>query len=207
MNQPADTEHRMCFEILGFDIILDAQGKPYLLEVNQAPSFSTDSCLDYDVKSQVFKDTFLLLNLSLDKKRHKLEQLQQRKLNKIYQRQLLKDYGLSKKEDLSQKEENALLGQTNFMQAYPSTAPAPGPPPKPHAHPLQQRLNQLPTLQSRYEEMLRMRQEVENSISIKTLLRLEEERKVLEKEARRKKVKEDRLRNICRKNYLEFKER
>ena len=44
----------MCFEILGFDIILDDKGKPYLLEVNQAPSFATDSPLDYEVKRGLF---------------------------------------------------------------------------------------------------------------------------------------------------------
>ena len=40
----------MCFEILGFDIILNEDLKPFLLEVNQAPSFSTDSPLDYEIK-------------------------------------------------------------------------------------------------------------------------------------------------------------
>ena len=32
--QPNDLENRMCFEILGFDIILNDKGKPILLEVN-----------------------------------------------------------------------------------------------------------------------------------------------------------------------------
>jgi len=39
----------MCFEILGFDVILDSRRKadgqpiPYLLEVNHAPSFNSDT--------------------------------------------------------------------------------------------------------------------------------------------------------------------
>ena len=41
----------MCFEILGFDIFLDDQLKPWILEVNHAPSFSTDSPLDFKVKT------------------------------------------------------------------------------------------------------------------------------------------------------------
>ena len=52
--QPSDLENLMCFEILGFDIILDDQCKPLLLEVNQAPSFATDSPLDYEIKKGLF---------------------------------------------------------------------------------------------------------------------------------------------------------
>lgn len=48
--QPADRECSMCFELLGFDIILDKSLKPFLLEVNHAPSFNTDTPLDYLIK-------------------------------------------------------------------------------------------------------------------------------------------------------------
>uniref|UniRef100_A0A4W4HEZ8 Tubulin tyrosine ligase-like family, member 7 n=1 Tax=Electrophorus electricus TaxID=8005 RepID=A0A4W4HEZ8_ELEEL len=40
----------VCFEVLGFDIILDRKLKPWLLEINRAPSFGTDQKIDYDVK-------------------------------------------------------------------------------------------------------------------------------------------------------------
>ena len=45
-----DYENSMYFHILGFDIMLDHKCKPYLLEVNHSPSFSTDSPLDETVK-------------------------------------------------------------------------------------------------------------------------------------------------------------
>ena len=56
--QPSDQENLMCFEILGFDIILDNNCKPHLLEVNHAPSFATESPLDYEIKHALFQDTF-----------------------------------------------------------------------------------------------------------------------------------------------------
>jgi tubulin polyglutamylase TTLL6/13 len=58
----------MCFQVLGFDILIDADCKPWLLEVNQSPSFSTDSPLDYLIKKHVLGDAFRLLNVSYERK-------------------------------------------------------------------------------------------------------------------------------------------
>ena len=63
-----DFENSMCFEILGFDIMLDAKCKPYLLEVNHSPSFSTDSPLDEKVKGELIRDTLRLLGISKKRK-------------------------------------------------------------------------------------------------------------------------------------------
>ena len=72
----------MCFQILGFDIMIDKHFKPWLIEVNQSPSFATDSPLDYDVKKSVLKDAFNLLNINQERRQNliklKKEQLQQR---------------------------------------------------------------------------------------------------------------------------------
>jgi len=54
-----------CFEILGFDIILDMNLKPYVLEVNHSPSFHTDSQIDKEIKENLLRDTFAIFNLKL----------------------------------------------------------------------------------------------------------------------------------------------
>ena len=75
--------NQICFQLLGFDVMLDQDLRPYLLEVNQMPSFATDSPLDLKIKRGVVFDTLSLLNLSR-KRRWKLikqkQEDQQRRL-------------------------------------------------------------------------------------------------------------------------------
>lgn len=58
----------MCFEILGFDIFIDSDMKPWIIEVNHAPSFVCDTPLDTKIKRGLLIDVFKLLNLSYSKK-------------------------------------------------------------------------------------------------------------------------------------------
>lgn len=58
----------MCFHLLGFDIMLDHKCKPYLLEVNHSPSFSTDSPIDMKVKGDLIRDTIQMLGLTKQRK-------------------------------------------------------------------------------------------------------------------------------------------
>ncbi|KAF4127470.1 Tubulin-tyrosine ligase family [Phytophthora infestans] len=70
------------FALLGMDVLIDEQLKPWLLEVNHLPSFGCDSQLDWSVKEPLISQTFDLLNVSsTDKERHDTEHasaLQQR---------------------------------------------------------------------------------------------------------------------------------
>jgi tubulin polyglutamylase TTLL6/13 len=58
----------MCFEVLGFDIFLDSKLKPYLLEVNHTPSFTTDTPLDSHIKKSLIRDTLRLMNINIKSK-------------------------------------------------------------------------------------------------------------------------------------------
>ncbi|XP_063201957.1 tubulin polyglutamylase TTLL13 isoform X2 [Chroicocephalus ridibundus] len=71
---PNHTTGCACFEILGFDILLDRKLKPWLLEVNHSPSFTTDSRLDCEVKDALLCDTIKLINVDACNKRKVLEE-------------------------------------------------------------------------------------------------------------------------------------
>ena len=56
--QPRSKRMDMCFQILGFDILIDDYGQPWLLEVNHDPSFTTTSEMDWKVKESLIKGKF-----------------------------------------------------------------------------------------------------------------------------------------------------
>ncbi|NXC89492.1 TTL13 polyglutamylase, partial [Cercotrichas coryphoeus] len=74
-----------CFEILGFDILLDRRLKPWLLEVNHSPSFSTNSQLDCEVKDALLCDTFNLINVHACDRRKVLEEDKRRVKERLLQ--------------------------------------------------------------------------------------------------------------------------
>ena len=49
-----------CFELFGFDILIDSNLEPWLLEVNLTPALSCDSPLDQKIKSNAVADLFSL---------------------------------------------------------------------------------------------------------------------------------------------------
>lgn len=49
-----------CFELLGFDILIDNQLNPWLLEVNLSPSLNCDSPLDQRIKADLIADIFTM---------------------------------------------------------------------------------------------------------------------------------------------------
>ena len=49
-------------------MLIDEDCKPWLIEVNQSPSFKADSGLDSRIKEKLVADTINLLNLSAKRK-------------------------------------------------------------------------------------------------------------------------------------------
>ncbi|XP_036006259.1 tubulin polyglutamylase TTLL5 isoform X1 [Fundulus heteroclitus] len=52
-----------CFELYGFDVLIDSNLKPWLLEVNLSPSLSCDAPLDLKIKASMIADMFSLVGL------------------------------------------------------------------------------------------------------------------------------------------------
>ena len=52
-----------CFEILGIDVMMDRDLKPWLIEVNHSPSFTADTPLDLAVKEDLISDTIDLVGI------------------------------------------------------------------------------------------------------------------------------------------------
>jgi len=70
-----------CLELFGFDIMVDSNLKPWLLEVNSSPAMSMDNNIDYIIKPDLIKDIINLVHFepydefqSKQKKRHSLKQ-------------------------------------------------------------------------------------------------------------------------------------
>ena len=52
-----------CFELFGFDILLDDELKPWLIEVNLSPSMNCDTKLDHSIKGPLIRDTFTVVGV------------------------------------------------------------------------------------------------------------------------------------------------
>lgn len=54
-------EPDLCFDLLGFDVMLDHKLKPWMLEVNHMPSFRADTEIDYIIKRNMIKNALQIL--------------------------------------------------------------------------------------------------------------------------------------------------
>jgi hypothetical protein len=52
-----------CFEVFGYDVMIDSNLKPWLMEINLSPSLACDSPLDMEIKSKLISDTFNMIGI------------------------------------------------------------------------------------------------------------------------------------------------
>jgi tubulin polyglutamylase TTLL5 len=50
-----------CFELFGYDVMLDENLKPWLMEINLSPSLTCDTNLDFIIKSTVLVNLFNMI--------------------------------------------------------------------------------------------------------------------------------------------------
>ncbi|CAI2370392.1 unnamed protein product [Moneuplotes crassus] len=122
--QPEDVENSMCFEILGFDILIDQKLKPWVIEINTSPSFHVDTPLDYTIKKGVIEESIRLLNLSYNrklrfKKKEKTE-FQRRVLSGKIRRQTQEERIITKQDYNSKRNAKELKVVENFKLIYPN---------------------------------------------------------------------------------------
>jgi tubulin polyglutamylase TTLL4 len=60
-NMKQSRNRNACFELYGFDILMDEKMKPWLLEVNVCPSLSSSSPLDKTIKTMLLCDILHLV--------------------------------------------------------------------------------------------------------------------------------------------------
>ncbi|KAE8618128.1 hypothetical protein XENTR_v10009280 [Xenopus tropicalis] len=104
-----------CFEILGFDILLDRKLKPWLIEVNHSPSFTTDSILDREVKDPLIQDTLNLLNLRACDKRKVIEEDKRRVKERLFQRNVPRE---TRREQLETSQASRLAQMEKYEDSH-----------------------------------------------------------------------------------------
>ncbi len=73
------THRTNCFEVFGFDILLDSDLKPWLVEVNLSPSMATESPIDIAIKTNLLNDTFNMIGVKkFDRKKESLNKIKNR---------------------------------------------------------------------------------------------------------------------------------
>ena len=105
-----------CFEILGFDIIIDKDLKPWVLEVNHAPSLACESDFDAEIKEQLIYETLRILDLNTI--------FRARVLNIEKERTLARINGMKQKDVpclYYPDRETRIAKTTGWRQVYPCT--------------------------------------------------------------------------------------
>ena len=122
--QPNNINNNICFEVLGFDILLEDNLKPWLLEVNHSPSFNIDTPFDNKIKTELIKDTVKLIHMNPHAKLKYIEKEKERLDLMVYARGSRDSIGKSQKEELKKRamqirDHYELNNCGGFIRIYP----------------------------------------------------------------------------------------
>ena len=119
-----------CFDLFGFDILLDSNLRPWLVEVNLCPSMNNDSPLDHRIKSNLIADALTLIGIrQFDRKKERINIVKTR----IKQRQNMQNasanvlhrtaqttVGKSKNKEILRETLMEFERRGNFVRIYPA---------------------------------------------------------------------------------------
>lgn len=98
-----DERLSQCFEVLGFDVMLDHNLKPWILEVNHSPSLTCDAEIDERIKQALLTDTMHVLSMN---------GMAGRELVRYHRRRLR---AIRKKKISTTNEPNSVTNEANYV--------------------------------------------------------------------------------------------
>ena len=118
--------HISAFELFGYDILIDNNLQPWLIEINSSPDMKCLSTLDQDIKPKLIEDTIKIIN-PISYSRTKLHQLMKLIVKKnVNKNEIKQDELWNKLKNMIQYNQPRLYGElptaiTNFQLIAPST--------------------------------------------------------------------------------------